>query len=86
MVECCVNIAAGTGFARAAVKLSETARLYTADLFVEYEGKTIRINGCAESIMDVMALPIKPAGCIHVRADGIDEQKALRAAKMHMKE
>lgn len=85
MVECCVNIAAGTGFARSAVKLSDTARLYTADLFVQYEDKTVHIKGCAESIMDVMALSIKPDACILLKADGIDEQKALQAAKMHMK-
>ncbi|MBO1001577.1 HPr family phosphocarrier protein [Pseudogracilibacillus auburnensis] len=74
MVERSVEVKLETGLqARPAAQFVQEANRFTADLFLEKEGK--RIN--AKSIMGLMSIAITKGETITLIADGPDEDIAL---------
>ena len=74
MIEQSVEINLESGLqARPAAQFVQEANKFTADLFLEKEGK--RIN--AKSIMGLMTLAIAKGETVTIIADGPDEQVAL---------
>ncbi|MEI3611813.1 HPr family phosphocarrier protein [Pseudogracilibacillus sp. SO30301A] len=74
MVEKSVEVLLESGLqARPAAQFVQEANRFTADLFLEKEGK--RIN--AKSIMGLMSLAITKGETVRLIADGPDEEVAL---------
>ncbi|MGM8215244.1 HPr family phosphocarrier protein [Bacillaceae bacterium W0354] len=74
MVERNVTVKLETGLqARPAAKFVQEANRYSADIFLEKDGK--RVN--AKSIMGVMSLAIGTNEEVKLLADGADEQLAV---------
>lgn len=74
LVEKTVEVLLETGLqARSAAQFVQEANRYSADLFLEKDGK--RIN--AKSIMGLMSLAIARGETITLIADGADEEDAL---------
>ncbi|MEI3607436.1 HPr family phosphocarrier protein [Pseudogracilibacillus sp. SE30717A] len=74
MVEKSIEVSLESGLqARPAAQFVQEANRFTADLFLEKEGK--RIN--AKSIMGLMSLAITKGETITLIADGPDEEIAL---------
>lgn len=74
MVERSVKIEIDTGLqARSAAQFVQEANRYSADLFLEKDGK--RVN--AKSIMGLMSLAVANGETITLMADGADEETAL---------
>ena len=74
MVERSVTVALETGLqARPAALFVQEANRYTANLFLEKDGK--RVN--AKSIMGLMSLAITSGETIKLVAEGVDEEEAL---------
>ncbi|TFB24339.1 HPr family phosphocarrier protein [Filobacillus milosensis] len=74
MVEKELTVKMETGLqARPAAKFVQEANRFSADVFLEKEGK--RVN--AKSIMGVMSLAIGSNEVIKLQADGPDAQQAL---------
>ena len=76
MIENRFIVSTDTGFARPATFLVDIARMFQSDIFLEYERETINLKN---SLMDVMLLEIRPDSTFYVRAEGVDEVKALEA-------
>jgi catabolite repression HPr-like protein len=68
-----VQLTAGL-FARPAAMFVQEANRFRADVFVEKDGKSVN----AKSIMGVMSLAIAHGQNIAIRADGSDEQDAVK--------
>ena len=74
MVERSVTVELETGLqARPAALFVQEANRYTANLFLEKDGK--RVN--AKSIMGLMSLAITSGETIKLLAEGVDEEEAL---------
>ncbi len=78
MIEKQYNIISSTGFARPARMLGSISTKYLSNLVIEYEGMSVELNYSSETIMDVMSLEIRPGAPFTIRAEGIDEYKALQ--------
>lgn len=75
MIEKTVEITLESGLqARPAAQFVQEANKYTADLFLEKEGK--RIN--AKSIMGLMTLALGRGEEVTIIADGADEEEAVK--------
>lgn len=75
LIERSVKVELETGLqARPAAKFVQEANRYSADLFIEKNGK--RVN--AKSIMGLMSLAITSGENIILIADGADEEAAIR--------
>ncbi len=61
--------------ARAASKLSDVANRFEAEVFIEYNGRTID----AKSIMAVMMLAAAKGSNVRIKTKGVDEIEALNA-------
>ena len=61
--------------ARASTKLTQTASIYSSDIWIERNGR--RVN--AKSIMGVMMLAASKGSKITLEADGKDEKPAMDA-------
>lgn len=59
--------------ARAAALFVQEANRYTADVFIEKNGKKVN----AKSIMGIMSLAVGEGGEVKLIADGNDEEEAL---------
>jgi len=74
LVERSVTVELETGLqARPAALFVQEANRYTANLFLEKDGK--RVN--AKSIMGLMSLAITSGETIKLLAEGVDEEEAL---------
>ena len=74
LVERSVKVELETGLqARPAALFVQEANRYTANLFLEKDGK--RVN--AKSIMGLMSLAITSGETIKLVAEGVDEEEAL---------
>ena len=74
LVERSVKVELETGLqARPAALFVQEANRYTANLFLEKDGK--RVN--AKSIMGLMSLAITSGETIKLFAEGVDEEEAL---------
>ena len=74
LVERFVTVELETGLqARPAALFVQEANRYTANLFLEKDGK--RVN--AKSIMGLMSLAITSGETIKLLAEGVDEEEAL---------
>ncbi len=74
MVERSVTVELETGLqARPAALFVQEANRYTANLFLEKDGK--RVN--AKSIIGLMSLAITSGETIKLLAEGVDEEEAL---------
>ncbi|APC49104.1 HPr family phosphocarrier protein [Virgibacillus halodenitrificans] len=74
MVEKSVNVELETGLqARPAAQFVQEANRYSANLFLEKDGKKVN----AKSIMGLMSLAITNGENITLIADGIDEEEAI---------
>jgi len=74
LVERSVTVELETGLqARPAALFVQEANRYTANLFLEKDGK--RVN--AKSIMGLMSLAITSGETIKLLAEGVDEKEAL---------
>ena len=74
LVERSVTVELETGLqARPAALFVQEANRYTANLFLEKDGK--RVN--AKSIMGLMSLAITSGETIKLVAEGVDEEEAL---------
>ncbi|AIF44120.1 HPr family phosphocarrier protein [Virgibacillus sp. SK37] len=75
MVEKSVNVQLETGLqARPAAQFVQEANRYSANLFLEKDGKKVN----AKSIMGLMSLAITNGESITLIADGIDEEEAIQ--------
>ncbi|MED2941052.1 phosphocarrier protein HPr [Bacillus swezeyi] len=59
--------------ARPATTLVQTASKFNADIYLEYNGKTVNLK----SIMGVMSLGIQKDAVIKITAQGSDEKDAI---------
>ncbi|WP_195257676.1 phosphocarrier protein HPr [Bacillus paralicheniformis] len=59
--------------ARPATTLVQTASKFNADIYLEYNGKTVNLK----SIMGVMSLGIPKDAVIKITAQGADEEDAI---------
>ncbi|WP_243388221.1 HPr family phosphocarrier protein [Bacillus kexueae] len=76
MVEKKVEVRLKTGLqARPAAMFVQEANKYSADVFLEKDGKKVN----AKSIMGLMSLAISSGSIITLIADGNDEQEALES-------
>jgi catabolite repression HPr-like protein len=76
MVEKKVTVQLKTGLqARPAALFVQEANRYTADVFVEKEGKKVN----AKSIMGIMSLAVGSGAELNLSVDGPDENEALEA-------
>jgi len=76
MVEKIVEVRLKTGLqARPAALFVQEANKYSADIFLEKDGKKVN----AKSIMGLMSLAISSGSEITLIADGNDEQEAIEA-------
>jgi catabolite repression HPr-like protein len=76
MVEKKVTVQLKTGLqARPAALFVQEANRYTADVFVEKEGKKVN----AKSIMGIMSLAVGSGAELNLSVDGQDENEALEA-------
>lgn len=84
MVEQQVEVQLKTGLqARPAALFVQEANRFSADVFLEKEGKKVN----AKSIMGLMSLAISSGSVITLIAEGSDEQEAINAlAKFVQKE
>lgn len=74
LVEKSVNVELETGLqARPAAQFVQEANRYSANLFLEKDGKKVN----AKSIMGLMSLAITNGENITLIADGIDEEEAI---------
>jgi phosphocarrier protein HPr len=73
------NLKSSTGFARPANILVRVSNKHVSNLFIEYEGISIKLNYTAESLTGVMSLGIGPGAPFAIRAEGIDEHQALQS-------
>ena len=80
-----LNIVKDTGFARPATLLVSLAHKWQSDIFLEYNGKTIKLNHSVQSIMDILELFIKPGSKVNIKANGTDEVKAVQSIKEYFK-
>lgn len=83
MIKQQLNIINETGFARPATLLVSLAHRYKSNIFLEYQGKTINLQHSTKSIMDILALGIKPGSQIYIQASGVDEVQAIQSIKDH---
>ena len=67
-----------TGFARPATLLVQISRKFTSRISLEYQRKSIELKYSTNSIMDILSLCIRPNSVINIKAEGIDEQDALK--------
>lgn len=75
LVEKSVNVQLETGLqARPAAQFVQEANRYSANLFLEKDGKKVN----AKSIMGLMSLAITNGESITLIADGIDEEEAIQ--------
>ncbi|HET7580394.1 MAG TPA: HPr family phosphocarrier protein [Bacillales bacterium] len=76
MAEKKVTVQLKTGLqARPAALFVQEANRYSADVFLEKNGKKVN----AKSIMGIMSLAVGSGGVITITADGQDEEDALEA-------
>ena len=76
------HVVAETGIhARPANLLVQTARKFSADLNLEYKGKSVNLK----SIMGVMSLGVGQGADVTITAEGADEKEALEAVTETMK-
>jgi catabolite repression HPr-like protein len=68
-----VQLSAGL-FARPAAMFVQEANRFRSDVFIEKDGKSVN----AKSIMGVMSLAIAHGQTVAVRAEGTDEQEAVK--------
>lgn len=74
MVEKEITVRLRTGLqARPAALFVQEANRYSADVFLEKNGKKVN----AKSIMGIMSLAVGSGGEVKLTADGQDEQEAL---------
>ncbi|HET7658689.1 MAG TPA: HPr family phosphocarrier protein [Bacillales bacterium] len=76
MLEKEVTVQLKTGLqARPAALFVQEANRYSADVFLEKNGKKVN----AKSIMGIMSLAVGSGGSVKITADGQDESEALSA-------
>ena len=76
------HVVAETGIhARPATLLVQTAGKFSADLNLEYKGKSVNLK----SIMGVMSLGVGQGADVTITAEGADEKEALEAVTETMK-
>ncbi len=76
MAERTVEVKMKTGLqARQAAQFVQEANRYTADIFLEKEGRQVN----AKSIMGIMSLAIARGTTITLVIEGVDEEQALEA-------
>ena len=76
------HVVAETGIhARPATLLVQTASKFSADLILEYKGKSVNLK----SIMGVMSLGVGQGADVTITAEGADEKEALEAVTETMK-
>ena len=76
------HVVAETGIhARPATLLVQTASKFSADLNLEYKGKSVNLK----SIMGVMSLGVGQGVDVTITAEGVDEKEALEAVTETMK-
>lgn len=68
--------------ARSAAQLVNLASQYTADISLEYKGKTVNLK----SIMGVMSLAVGEGSEITITANGEDGQEALKQINVLIKQ
>lgn len=74
MIEKTVTVNRKTGLqARPAALFVQEANRFTADIFIEKNGKNVN----AKSIMGIMSLAVGANKDIHIKVDGPDEQVAM---------
>ncbi|GIN75165.1 Phosphocarrier protein HPr [Bacillus paralicheniformis] len=66
--------------ARPATTLVQTASKFNADIYLEYNGKTVNLK----SIMGVMSLGIPKDAVIKITAQGADEEDAIATLEQVM--
>ncbi|MCY9274816.1 phosphocarrier protein HPr [Bacillus haynesii] len=66
--------------ARPSTTLVQTASKFNADIYLEYNGKTVNLK----SIMGVMSLGIPKAAVIKITAQGADEEDAIATLEQVM--
>lgn len=66
--------------ARPATTLVQTASKFNADIYLEYNGKTVNLK----SIMGVMSLGIPKDAVIKITAQGADEEDAIATVEQVM--
>lgn len=66
------------GFARPATLLVSLTHMFTSEIYVEYAGKSIRLQHSVDSIIEMMSLGIIPDTPFYICVRGIVEAQAIQ--------
>ncbi|WP_409296711.1 HPr family phosphocarrier protein [Peribacillus sp. SCS-26] len=80
------KIAASTGFARAACLLVSDAVEFKSEIFLTYRGKAVSLKNPPDSMIELLALKIRPGTYVGLIAMGSDECDALQRIEKTLRE
>ncbi|MFS0881167.1 HPr family phosphocarrier protein [Metabacillus niabensis] len=86
MIEKQYTMKTSTQFARTATLLVRAACKFTSKVMLVHQEKSIDLKNTPDSIIDVMSLGMNPGSKITIKADGDDEDQALKKIEYWLSE